>query len=82
LEWRDVRDEGAGAGAALDPAFGVQLVVGGLGDGPGDGQLPGEVAGGRKTVAGLQAAVEDGSPELFGELQVQRQGGGPVNGQR
>jgi hypothetical protein len=82
LQRYDVRHEGAGAGAALDPAFGVELVVRRLRHGPGHGQVPGEVAGGWEPVAGLEPPVEDSGPELLGQLQVQWQTGGPIDRQR
>ena len=82
LQRYDVRHEGAGAGAALDPAFGMELVVRRLRHGPGHGQVPGEVAGGREPVTGLEPAVQDRGPELLGQLQVQRQTGGAIDRQR
>ena len=82
LQRDDVRDEGPGAGPPLDPAFGVQLVVRRLRHGPRDPELPREVARGRQPMTGLEPPVQHRRPELFRELQVQRQSGGPVDRQR
>ncbi len=71
-------DIGARAGAAVDPALGRQLLVGGHRRGARDAEASGQLAGRGQARAGGQGARGDGGADLGIDLAEHRRSGGPA----